>query len=62
MLKTPFFIDVDIDECKAEVADCAELCFNTEGSFYCACNNAGYEVVQTNETCKGMQTNTQVQL
>ena len=44
---------VDIDECARDNGECAEICNNTEGSYYCSCNESGYEVIMNNETCQG---------
>ena len=41
----------DNNECNS--APCAEVCVNTEGSFYCACNETGYMVVTDSEPCIG---------
>ena len=48
---TLFFIDQD--ECSTEFGNCAvnAKCINTEGSFYCECNN-GY--VGNGSTCEGI--------
>ena len=43
----------DIDECAMDNGECAEICNNVEGSYYCSCNESGYEVIMINETCQG---------
>ena len=43
----------DIDECESVI--CGEMCVDTEGSYYCACNESGYEVVAESEPCEGQQ-------
>ena len=39
-----YLIDVDIDECRLNADFCEHICVNTEGSYYCECNE-GYELV-----------------
>ena len=41
---------VDIDEC-SRGHDCAERCVNTEGSFYCSCNNPDFVVGSDGHIC-----------
>ena len=43
----------DIDECTLDNGECAEVCNNVEGSYYCSCNESGYEVIMNNEPCQG---------
>ncbi|XP_078614593.1 sushi, von Willebrand factor type A, EGF and pentraxin domain-containing protein 1-like [Branchiostoma floridae x Branchiostoma japonicum] len=40
----------DIDECKTNHHNCAQHCWNTDGSFYCACD-PGYTLSTDNATC-----------
>ena len=56
-----FLIHVDINECSDENGGCSEVCINTEGSYYCACNDSGYEVIENSEPCQGKQAVTTVQ-
>ena len=42
------------------IADCAERCINTEGGFYCGCNEPGYEVIRNNATCQGQMIPAQI--
>lgn len=44
---------IDINEC--ENTTCHHLCNNTEGSYNCYCND-GYNLLNDNTTCEGMQT------
>ena len=42
----------DIDECLEDLADCTQLCDNTQGSFLCTCEE-GYQLAADNFTCNG---------
>ena len=44
----------DLDEChKKSYHDCSQMCINTEGGFYCFCEE-GYQLLSDNKTCEGM--------
>lgn len=49
-----FFFNVDIDECKYDKGGCNDTCVDTNGSFYCECNDVGYEVGEDGFSCIGM--------
>ena len=40
----------DINECASASHECSHLCFNTEGSYTCACRD-GYSLDSNNRTC-----------
>ena len=42
----------DINECLSANGGCDHTCTNTEGSFYCTCDN-GYELHSDKLTCEG---------
>ena len=42
---------VDINECEG-YNDCHQICTNTEGSYYCSCDN-GFVLAADNRTCTG---------
>ena len=43
---------IDINECN-ERSGCDQLCTNTNGSYYCSCNE-GYRLMNDGKSCKGM--------
>ena len=44
---------IDIDECKRSNGECDHHCNNTNGSYYCSCND-GYSLGKDNLSCKGI--------
>ena len=40
----------DINECTTDVDGCSQLCVNTNGSFFCGCNE-GYTLTEDGRTC-----------
>ena len=48
-----YFLYLEIDECATSTDDCEHDCVNTEGSFYCICDD-GYRLNADNATCDGM--------
>ena len=42
----------DINECVEGTDGCAQLCFNTEGSFQCGCNS-GFSLGSDGRSCVG---------
>ena len=48
-----YSVCIDVNECLVDNGECAEICNNTEGSYYCDCYMDGYEVIQKNESCQG---------
>ena len=48
-------LHIDINECN-EGSRCDQLCINTNGSYYCSCNE-GYSLKDDGKSCKGIQTN-----
>ena len=57
----PIHVHTDIDECSMGTSGCQQLCFNTNGSYYCQCNtgyelNTGYRldlIINDNSSCIG---------
>ena len=45
---------VDIDECKLNVVRCEQECYNTEGSYFCECND-GYDMESNGYNCTSMK-------
>ena len=45
-----YSVCIDVNECLVDNGECAEICNNTEGSYYCDCYMDGYEVI---ESCQG---------
>ena len=45
--------DTDIDECSEGIANCSQVCTNTDGSFTCECND-GYLLDTDVTSCNGM--------
>ena len=43
---------IDINECN-EGSNCDQLCTNTNGSYYCSCNE-GYSLMDNGKSCKGI--------
>uniref|UniRef100_A0A670J3Q2 Growth arrest specific 6 n=1 Tax=Podarcis muralis TaxID=64176 RepID=A0A670J3Q2_PODMU len=41
----------DINECAEQNGGCRHICYNTLGSYRCACNN-GFELMDDNKSCK----------
>ena len=54
MLTVVFFFRSDIDECQSDdnTNDCAQICVNVPGSFFCDCR-AGYKRNVDQRTCDG---------
>ena len=42
----------DLNECLSNNAGCDHRCINTNGSYYCECDN-GFELLSDNHTCEG---------
>ena len=42
----------DVDECSVLNGGCHQVCTNTQGSYYCSCNE-GYQLEEDNSTCAG---------
>ena len=53
MVLTCLTVFIDIDECRQNISGCNDTCVNTDGSFYCECENIGYEVGPDGLTCVG---------
>ena len=47
-----FLTLTDIQECNNNNGNCDHNCTNTEGSYYCTCED-GYEQQDDGHTCKG---------
>ena len=45
-----FFLD--INECLSGTAACTQLCYNTDGSYKCSCNN-GFILASDERACNG---------
>ena len=43
---------LDIDECAQNATLCGQLCVNTDGSYFCSCED-GYELVEGTTQCRG---------
>ena len=43
----------DMDECTPGVAECGQVCVNTEGSFHCSCY-LGYKLTKDGVNCTGV--------
>ena len=57
MYNTPFISKTlsyltDLIECVDMNGNCTHNCINTEGSYYCTCDN-GYELSDDKHTCEG---------
>ena len=48
-----YILYLENDKCATSTDDCEHDCINTEGSFYCICDN-GYRLNADNATCDGM--------
>ena len=46
----------DIDECAQNATLCGQLCVNTDGSYFCSCED-GYELVEGTNQCRGEEIN-----
>ena len=46
-------IIIDIDECEIHNGGCDHYCTNTNGSYYCSCQD-GYILKKDNSSCEGM--------
>ena len=46
---------LDINECDTNNGDCHQNCTNTDGSYYCECNDGYYLDVADNKTCHRKQ-------
>ena len=44
---------VDINECAEGISNCAQLCTDTDGSYFCSCI-AGYLLREDSQGCSGM--------
>ncbi|KAH3701386.1 hypothetical protein DPMN_076371 [Dreissena polymorpha] len=44
-------IFADIKECAKNPNPCSQSCFETEGSYECACNQTGYQLAEDKTTC-----------
>ena len=44
----------DTDECTSGVAECGQVCVNTEGSFHCSCYS-GYKLTEDGINCTGVE-------
>ena len=42
----------DIDECDRGIGGCQHVCSNTDGSYYCSCND-GYTLNEGGKYCTG---------
>ena len=42
----------DIDECMVIINLCQQLCINTDGGYFCACND-GYQLIEGTNQCEG---------
>ena len=51
-LKCVIFDITDIDECSHGIDGCQHICSNTNGSYYCSCND-GYTLKQDGKNCTG---------
>ena len=49
--------NTDIDECITNNGGCEQVCINTDGSFYCSCND-GFSLNANGTTCDGKKSNT----
>ena len=47
------FVVADIEECETNNGECQHNCNNTDGSYYCSCNN-GYFLNDDKHTCDGI--------
>ena len=56
MLTKTVYCSLDINECKSGVAECSEVCVNTEGSFHCSCYDPGYKLAEDGVNCTGTST------
>ena len=45
--------DIDIDECEESTIYCNQMCNNSDGGYFCTCND-GYQIDSDNRTCKGI--------
>ena len=45
---------IDIDECKLN-ATCEQDCYNTERSYFCGCNDGGYDMKMNGYNCTSMK-------
>ena len=56
ILACPFILFItDIDECALGIGGCQHICHNTDGSFYCSCND-GYTLESDGINCIGKLT------
>lgn len=49
-----FFLIADINECVIDNGGCSELCENTEGSYFCACEGDERALSPDGKSCLGM--------
>ncbi len=49
-----FIIFSDYDECDINNAGCQQNCHNTDGGYYCSCNQ-GYVISDDHYSCNGKQ-------
>ena len=45
---------IDVDECLLLNGGCHQTCTNTEGSFYCSCDDGYFLSMENNRTCIGV--------
>lgn len=46
------FLYIDTDECSLDEDVCGQICTNTDGGFFCSCEN-GYLLENDSRTCEG---------
>ena len=57
-----FFLCIDINECfYQDACGTGNTCINTEGSYVCACDKAGYYYVRQENSCIGKNTSRMLQ-
>ena len=47
-----FISKPDIDECAQNSTICEQLCVNTDGGYFCSCDD-GYELIEGTNQCIG---------
>ena len=50
ILYEPYYIDVD--ECAEDTDGCAQICMDTDGSYFCSCE-IGYNLAEDQHDCDG---------
>ena len=48
---------VDIDECAEDTDGCAQICTDTDGSYFCSCE-IGYDLAEDQHGCIGKEKHT----